>query len=135
MNVKSIRWPRPWWLGVLAVLAVAFGGLTLIEGGSVLFVDGAARRAAGNYVPFVLWFNFLAGFAYVTAGVGLWARRRWARWLSLAIGGATLAVFAAFGAHVLAGGAYEMRTVFAMTLRTGFWAIVAALARGVIRRN
>ena len=41
---------------------------------------GAARQAAGHYVPFVLWFNFLAGFAYIVAGVGLWMRRRWAAW-------------------------------------------------------
>ncbi len=32
----------------------------------------AARVAAGNFVPFVVWFNFLAGFVYVAAGVELW---------------------------------------------------------------
>tara|TARA_R110002110_G_scaffold239506_1_gene455438 strand:- start:59 stop:493 length:435 start_codon:yes stop_codon:yes gene_type:complete len=35
-------------------------------------------RSAGHYGPFVVWFNFLAGFAYVVAGFGLWFRRRWA---------------------------------------------------------
>ena len=46
-------------LKVLAAVAVAFGLMTLKEGGAVLFVDGAGRQAAGSYVPFVLWFNFL----------------------------------------------------------------------------
>jgi len=110
------------------VVAVAFGLLTLKEGGTVLFGDEAARSAAGNYVPFVLWFNFLAGFAYVVAGVGLWLQRRWAAWLALAIASATALVFAAFGVHILGHGAYEVRTVIAMTVRTAVWFVIAVLA-------
>ena len=37
----------------------------------MLFGGEAARAAAGQFMPFVLWFNFIAGFAYVVAGVGL----------------------------------------------------------------
>ena len=48
---------REIWMHVIALIAVAFGLLTIREGGAVLFVDGAARAAAGSYVPFVLWFN------------------------------------------------------------------------------
>jgi hypothetical protein len=51
---------------------MAFGPMTLKEGGSVLFIHGAARSTAGAYVSFVRWFNFLAGFACAVAGVGLW---------------------------------------------------------------
>ena len=58
------------WMRVIALIAVAFGLLTIREGCDVLFFDGAARAAAGSYVPFLLWFNFLAGFAYVIAGAG-----------------------------------------------------------------
>ena len=112
----------------LALLAIGFGLLTLREGGAVLFVDGAARQAAGHYVPFVLWFNFLAGFAYIVAGVGLWMRRRWAAWLAIVITVATALVFLAFGVHVALGGAWERRTVVAMTLRTLVWAGIAAIA-------
>ncbi len=43
---------------IMTVIAVVFGLLTIKSGGSVLFVDGIAREDAGNYVPFVLWFNF-----------------------------------------------------------------------------
>ena len=97
--------PRGIWIRLLSLFAIGFGLLTLKEGGAVLFVDGAARQAAGHYVPFVLWFNFLAGFAYVAAGAGLWRRRRWAAWLALAIALATALVFLAFGVHVALGGA------------------------------
>lgn len=113
---------------LISLFAIGFGLLTLREGGSVLFVDGPARQAAGHYVPFVLWFNFLAGFAYVIAGVGLWLRRRWAVWLAIAIAAATALVFLAFGVHVARGGAWEQRTLVAMTLRTLVWAGLAALA-------
>jgi hypothetical protein len=116
------------WSRLLCLLAIGFGLLTLREGGAVLFIDGAARQAAGDYVPFVLWFNFLAGFAYIAAGVGLWLRRRWAAWLALAIAAATALVFLAFGVHVLLGGAWEQRTAAAMTLRTLVWAGIAAMA-------
>ena len=116
------------WLRLVAVVAVAFGLLTLKEGGTILFGDEAARSAAGNYVPFVLWFNFTAGFVYITAGVGLWMQQRWGAWLAVIIVAATTLVFVAFGAHVVSGGAYEKRTVIAMSLRTLVWAAIAAIA-------
>jgi hypothetical protein len=77
----------------------------------------------------VLWFNTLAGLAYVVAGLGLWQGRRWAWPLSLAIFAATLLVFAGFGLHVAQGGAFEMRTVFAMALRSAVWGGIALVAR------
>lgn len=112
----------------IAAVAIVFGALTLKEGGAVLFGDGTARAAAGDYVPFVVWFNFLAGFAYIVAGVGLWMQRHWAVWLAVGNVAATAVVFAAFGIHVFTGGAYETRTVGAMVLRTLVWAVIAALS-------
>ena len=94
----------------------------------ILFFNEAARTAAGNYVPFVLRFNFLAGFAYVVAGIGLWLQQRWAVWLAVAIATATGLIFAAFGVHVVSGGAYEPRTVIAMSLRMLVWVTIAAIA-------
>jgi hypothetical protein len=76
----------------------------------------------------VLWFNFLAGFFYVIAGIGLLIRRLWAAWLAAIIALATVFVFVAFGMHVLQDGAYEIRTVGAMTLRSVFWVITAIFA-------
>lgn len=101
--------------------AMAFGLLTLLSGGKALF--GTADM--GAVVPFVLWFNFIAGFAYVVGGLLLWRGHRFALPVALAILFATAIVFAAFGLRVASGGAYEMRTVGAMALRTGFWAVMA----------
>jgi len=119
----------------ISLVAVGFGLLTLKEGGAILFGDEAASAAAGNYVPFVLWFNFAAGFAYVVAGAGLWLQQRWALWLAAAIAAATALTFAAFGAHVYSGGAYELRTVIAMSLRTLVWVTIASAAALVLRRR
>jgi len=125
-----------WWLPGAALLAVGFGLLTLWSGGNVLFGGEDARAAAGNYVPFVVVFNFAAGFAYVLAGIGLWWRQHWAAWLALAIAVATALVFAAFALHVYTGGAYQLRTVIAMSFRTALWAAIALLAwRQLLRRK
>lgn len=125
--MKWIRWPQPWWLGIEFLFTILFGLLTLKEGRAVLFFDGTARRAAGHYVPFVVWFNFLAGFAYVIAGVGLWMQKRWGVLLAITIAFATTLTFAAFEAHIYVGGAYESRTLIAMSLRTLVWTGVAAI--------
>ena len=50
-------------LWIAAIVAIVFGVLTVVSGGRALFAGAEARAAVGNAVPFVLWFNFLAGFA------------------------------------------------------------------------
>ncbi len=59
---------RPRWAIVAALIAVVFGIVTIFVGGKTLFGGAEERAATGNIVPFVLWFNFVAGFAYVIAG-------------------------------------------------------------------
>ena len=45
-------------------------------------------------------------------------------------------MFAAFRAHVYFGGAYEQRTVIAMSLRTLVWEAIAAMAwRWLLQRS
>lgn len=124
---------RGWMVWAISVVAVLFGLLTIKEGGTVLFGGDTARQAAGNYVPFVLWFNFIAGFVYVAAGIGLWLQKSSAVWLAIAIAVATLFMFIMLGGYVYIGGAYEKRTVIAMTLRTVVWVVISTLAwRSVI---
>jgi len=116
-------------LHAVAAAALAFGLATIVSGGQVLFGSEAAREAAGHYLPFVVWFNFLAGFAYVAAAIGLATRQAWAAHLALVIAVATGLVFFYFGLFVLTGAPFEMRTVGAMTLRTALWAAIAWFAR------
>lgn len=125
--MKTLKVKHSIWLRAAALFATLFGLLTIISGGSVLF-NSQAQQAAGNYVPVVLWFNFLAGFAYIAVGIGLWFEQHWAVWPSFLIAGVTLVVFAIFGGHIWSGGAYELRTVAALGLRLMVWLIISTIA-------
>ncbi len=121
-------------LRMAGAAAAVFGVMTVVSGGTVLFGGDQLSRLAGNVVSFVLWFNFLAGFAYVTTGIGLWFARGWARWMAIAILIGTAVVLCAFLVYVSQGGPHETRTLVALIFRTGFWAIVTSTAlRAVIR--
>ncbi len=125
---------RPRWTFPVAVFAGLFGLLTLKSGGEVLFVDGAGRKAAGDFVPFVVWFNFVAGFAYIAGAIGIFMWRPWVAQLALAIALTTAAVFIAFGIHIFIGGVFEARTVGAMALRSLVWIGVAFALLGKIQQ-
>jgi hypothetical protein len=112
---------------IAAVAAAIFGVLTVITGTLALFGGAQAQAAVGNAVPFVLWFNFLAGFAYVAAAIGIWRGLRWGAWTAVALAALTAAVALVFGVHVMGGAAYEMRTVGALSLRLVFWVLVSAI--------
>lgn len=116
---------RPRLMIVAALVAVLFGLVTVFVGGKTLFGGPAERAAAGNIVPFVLWFNFVAGFAYIIAGCGMFLWKLWAAPLSATIAVATVVVFAALGIHIFLGGAFEARTIGAMTLRSLVWIVIA----------
>ena len=118
---KLIIWPA-------MIIAIVFGLMTIKSGSAVLFTDGEARLAAGDYVGFVVWFNFLAGFLYIAAGIGLWLKQQWASMLSIVIAALTVFFFASLGIHILLDGHYEIRTVIAMTLRSVIWITIAIVA-------
>lgn len=120
-------------LNGLAIVAIAFGGVTVYSGGQALFGSPEARTAVGNAVPLVLWFNFFAGFVYILAGAGLLRRRPWALYAALALASTTALTAAAFGVHVLSGGAFEMRTIGALAIRLLFWIVVLVVATSAMK--
>jgi len=119
----------------LALFALGFGLLTIASGGRVLFGGEEARLAAGHYVPFVLWFNFLAGFAYLVAGYAIVRSPAWATKLSLWIAVATALVFAGLALHIGTGGMFELRTVVAMTFRTLAWCAIYLVVRRTLTQS
>jgi hypothetical protein len=128
---------RPGWALILAAVAIVFGIASVVSGGSVLFGPPAARAAAGAVVPYVVWFNFLSGFVYVVAGVGLIRWQRWGGVLALLLAVAVMVTSALFASHVAMGGPYEMRTAGALLLRAALWTSIAFLAcrqLGCLRR-
>lgn len=129
LPTTSFLWARP-----IAAVALIFGVMTVLSGGGVLFGPAETRELAGNYVGLVVWFNFLAGGAYVTAAIGLWLRENWAAHLATLIAVATAVVAVGFAFLVLRGVAFEMRAVGALALRFAFWAAVALLAHRATRK-
>lgn len=122
-------------LRIFSLIAMVFGLLTLTEGGTVIFDIGSTRQTAGNVVPYVLWFNFLSGFFYIAAGIGLWMQKRWALYLSVAVLISIVIAYIFFGIHVLSGGPYETRTVYAMALRTFLWGVISIVSYKKMRPN
>ena len=133
--MASAQLKRPVSTWIVAAVAVVFGMLTIKSGGDVLFLGGEYRQQAGNYVPFVLWFNFMAGFAYLVAGIGFWQRQRWAAWLAVVIAVASVSVYVLLGLHINSGGSYEMRTVIAMGVRCSIWTVIALFSYWKILRK
>jgi len=123
---SSIQRPVAIWIA--SIFALIFGLLTLRSAGLVLFTEGEFHQQQGNFVPFVVWFNFSAGFAYIIAAIGLFMMSRWSGYLAYLIAAATAVVFGLFGLHVINGGLYEMQTVGAMTIRVSVWVAIAAVA-------
>lgn len=119
----------------MAIAAIVFGALTVLTGGRALFGGLEARADFGKAVPFVLWFNFLAGFVYIVAGTGLLLCRRWAVYTSLFVAVSTILVFVAFGVHVIGGGAFERRTIGALMIRSLFWIAVTIVSMRAMKRT
>ena len=121
---------------VIGFVAVVFGLLTIKSGGAVLFWSEEARIAAGDYVPFVLWFNFVSGFFYVITGIAFWMNKTWSLWLATAILLGITTVFLALGLSIfIVDIPYESRTVGAMVVRTTVWSVILFLAYKVFHKR
>ncbi len=132
MSESLLQNPRN--LRVIAIFSIVFGLMSIMAGGSVLFVDGAVREALGSYVAFVVWFNFVSGFFYLAAGVGLFTRKKWVFGLAALFSIQTLIVLLLFAMTVVTGIDYEPRTFVAMVLRLIIWITIATVAYKTIYR-
>lgn len=102
---------------LIAIVLIAFASATLFMSSSVIFDWFGIREKEGDYVPFIVWTNFIAGFLYLAAAYGLLKAEKWAFWILI---GTTL--FLAIALVVLAlyinsGGAFELKNVGAMGFR------------------
>lgn len=119
------------WTRIAVVVALVFGTVTIIRGGSVLLDVGGAREAAGAIVPIVLPLVFLTGLLYIAGGVGLLRRTSWSSAFFLAA--LALLVVAGIGMflHVRQGLPYEVRTARALPVRALITILLYLAARRV----
>ncbi len=125
---------RPISILICSLVGIVFGLATIKSGGSVIFIDGSFRKSVGNYISFIVWFNFLFGFVYLAASAGLWYQKRWAVWVSLLIASATLIAFGVLIIYIVSGGLYELRTIYAMIFRFTVWLLISIVAYTKISR-
>lgn len=99
-------------------ILIAFGLLTLFLSSSVIFDLFGIREKEGNYVPFIVWANFISSILYLIAAV-TWIKKMKVASTLLGISTVILALgFIGLLIHVNAGGLYETKTIGAMVFRT-----------------
>lgn len=119
---------------IIAVLAL-FGIVTLFMSSSVIFDLFGIRAKEGNYVPFVVWANWLCGFIYLAAAYGFMKSKRWT---SVILGIAVLILIVTYIGlfiYIQCGGIYETKTVYAMGFRTGLTILFSSIAYFLINRK
>ncbi len=118
---KITRW-------ITLIILTAFALLTLFLSSSVLFDWFGIRAKEGNYVPLVVWANFVSSGLYLVAAYGLLKQKKWT------VRPLLVSIFILIGAlvglyvHIEAGGLYETKTIEAMVFRTGLTLVFTYLA-------
>lgn len=105
---------------VIAIILTAFALLTIFMSSSVLFDWFGMREKQGNYVPFIVWTNFISGFLYLLAAYGLLKTKKWSFKILLDLSIAFVIALIVLALYINYGGAFEIKTVKAMIFRTGF---------------
>ena len=112
-------------LKITAIVLLLFALLTLFLSGSVIFNLFGIRAKEGNYVPLVVWANFISSILYLAAAYGLFKMKKWSVWLLVISVVILVAAFIGLKLHISEGGLYEVKTVNAMIFRIGLTALLA----------
>jgi len=123
-TTENKRSPGIW---IASFVAIAFGLLT--RSAAIRRGRGPVRalRALVQFHCGLL--NFIAGFFYILAGVCIFRQRRAGAMLAMVIASLTVIVFGSFAVHIAFDGAYERRTLIAMSVRSLVWIAIAIFAR------
>ena len=119
---------------ILIVALFLFGAVTLFMSSSVLFDWFGIREKEGNFVPLIVWANWLCGFLYLMAAFALWKNKLWAV-KPLIISLIILAIaFIGLFIHITGGGLYETKTLGAMVFRLGITGIFTYLTFKIYKK-
>ena len=116
---------KPIILKITASALLLFALLTLFLSGSVIFDLFGIRAKEGNYVPLVVWANFISSILYLVAAYGLFKMKKWSVWLIAVSVFIFVAAFIGLKMHINEGGLYEAKTVSAMLFRIGLTVFIA----------
>lgn len=113
---------------VIAITLIGFASATLFMSNSVVFDWFEIREKEGDYVPFIVYTNFIAGLLYLISAYGLIKAQKWT--FRILIGTALLLVTAliALALHINSGGIFELKTVGALIFRIALTIVFSGLA-------
>ncbi len=106
----------------LTYFALIFGALTIFSGYQNLFNEEVIKTQ-GAIVPLVLKYNFGAGFIYIIASILVLKGQQLGLRLISILSSLNIVVFIYLLNHIYDGGAYQGKTVVAMSFRTIFWIV------------
>ena len=102
---------------VVAIVLIAFALVTVFMSSSVIFDWFGIREKEGDYVPFIVWTNFIAGFIYLISAYGFLKAKKWTFWVLIGTAIFLVTALIILGLYIDAGGIFELKTVGAMGFR------------------
>lgn len=120
---------------VHTLLLFLIGAVSVFMTLSVIFDLFGIRAKEGNYVLFIVYANLVCGIIYLYAAIANW-KNLTNSFYGLVFASLILIVaFIAFGVYISNGGIHEVKTIKAMTFRTVFTLIMAALSYVMLRKE
>ena len=120
---------------LLAIVLGLFAFLTLFLSSSIILDLFNIREKEGNFVPFVVWANFICSLLYFLALYGLLKAKNWTPLVLFATVIILIAAFIGLKIHISNGGIYELKTVNALLFRTGVSLAFTIATWVLIRKN
>lgn len=112
----------------IAIVLIAFALVTIFMSSSVIFDWFGIREKEGNYVSFIVWANFIAGFLYLISAYGLLKARKWTFRLLMGIAIGLLIALIVLALYINKGGVFEFKTVGAMSFRIILTSVFSVIA-------
>ncbi|MDP2688135.1 MAG: hypothetical protein Q8O62_12990 [Aequorivita sp.] len=119
---------------VIAITLIAFASVTVFMSSSVIFDWFGIREKEGDYVPFIVWTNFIAGFLYLISAYGLLKAQKWTFWV---LTGATLLLIIALivlALYINYGGVFELKNVGAMGFRIAITFTFTVIVYNILKK-
>lgn len=113
---------------VTAIVLIVFASATLFMSSSVIFDWFGIREKEGDYVPFIVWTNFIAGFLYLISAYGFLKFKKWTFWVLTVTAVLLVIALIVLALYIDHGGIFELKTVGAMGFRISLTIIFAVIA-------
>lgn len=118
----------------LSATLLIFGAVTVFVSSAVLFDFFRIRAREGNFVPYIVWTNWLCGFLYLVTAYGIYRQKKWTLYGLVTALVLLVTATAVLIIHIKNGGLYEMKTLGAIAFRTALTALFTVLTPKFIKR-